>query len=129
MTSLQIGKLLYNLLQSSPTIKGAVEDRIFPLVADIETLFPFIIYKRTNIEPFNTKDRFHSESVDIEIIVAAESYIKSIEVAEMVRAELEGKRIESEGFRVQDIRLTGASEDYADDTFIQNLTFNIQLKR
>ena len=130
MTSLQIGKLIYSLLLENPEISGQVGERIFPIVADIETRFPFIIYKRINIDTTTSKDRYtHSESVDIEIIIASESYNKSIGLAEIVRSVLEGKKLEYEGFKVQDIRLTGASEDYTDDTFIQNLTFNIQLNR
>jgi hypothetical protein len=69
MSSLQIGKAIYTILVKNKITK------VFPLVADEGTTFPFIVYKRSGLEPSNTKDRFnYSELATLDIIVAASTY-------------------------------------------------------
>ena len=46
--------------------------------------------------------------------------------ADSVKDALQGKRGNYSGINIQDIRMTNADEDYIEDTFIQNLTFNIK---
>ena len=49
--SLQIGKAIYHLLSKDSRIKEKVGSKIYPLIVEESTTFPFIIYKRTNITP------------------------------------------------------------------------------
>ena len=125
--SLQVGKAIYNILSNDAKIIDSVEHKIYPLIADTGTTFPFIVYRRTGIEPSDSKDRFiYSENTYVEVVIASDKYNESIEIADLVKNALQGKRGNYSGINIHDIRMTNADEDYIEDTFIQNLTFNIK---
>ncbi len=91
--SLQIGKAIYDILHSNTDIVAKLQDKIFPLISEQNTTFPFIVYKRTGIIPAYTKDRYSAnDSVTVEIVVASEKYNESVEIADLVRLALEGKK-------------------------------------
>ena len=117
--SLQIGKAIYSILSSNTSIVSKVQKKIYPLVADAEVTFPFIVYKRTGIEPATTKDRFiYNEDVYVDIAIASDKYNETIEIADMVRNALQNKKGNYSGINIQDISLNDADEDYTQDTFI-----------
>lgn len=125
--SLQVGKAIYNILSNDAKIIDSVEHKIYPLIADTGTTFPFIVYRRTGIEPSDSKDRFiYSENTYVEVVIASDKYNESIEIADLVKDALQGKKGNYSGINIHDIRMTNADEDYIEDTFIQNLTFNIK---
>ena len=124
--SLQIGKAIYEILHSNTEIVAKLNDKIFPLIADINTTFPFIVYKRTGIIPAYTKDRYSvNDTVTVEIIIASDKYNDAVEIASLVRVALQGKKGTFSNIEIEDIRLVSADEDFIEDTFIQTLTFNI----
>lgn len=124
--SLQIGKAIYDILHSNTDIVAKLQDKIFPLISEQGTTFPFIVYRRTGIIPAYTKDRYSvNDSVTVEIIVASEKYNESVEIADLVRLALEGKRGTYSNIWIEDIRIVSADEDFMEDTFIQTITFNI----
>ena len=123
MSSLQIGKAIYTILAKNNISK------VFPLVADEGTTFPFIVYKRSGLEPANTKDRYNfSELATLDIIVAANTYEESITIAEQIKDILEHSRGTYADINIEEITLDDADEDYLEDTFIQKLTFKINIK-
>lgn len=125
--SLQIGKAIYHILSNDTDIVDRVQNKIYPLIADVDTTFPFIVYKRTGITPATSKDRFiYDEDVYVEVVVASDSYQESIEIADLVKSALQFKKGLYNDITVKDILLTDADEDYTQDTFIQILTFNIK---
>ncbi len=124
--SLQIGKVIYNLLQSNTELGTKLQDKIFPLIANENTTFPFIVYKRTGIVPAYSKDRFTAtETISVDVIVASDMYNDTVEIADLVRVALEGRKGMYWNIYIEDIRLLSADEEYMEDTFIQTLTFNI----
>lgn len=124
--SLQIGKAIYHLLSKDSRIKEKVGSKIYPLIVEESTTFPFIIYKRTNISPNYTKGSYSvNESVTVDVVIASKDYIDTIELADYVRDALEGRRGNFAGVEINDIRMISADEEYIEDTFIQNLTFDI----
>ena len=126
--SLQIGKAVYNILSNSKDVVAKVNNKIYPLVAENETTFPFIIYKRTGIEQISSKDKFvFSEDVQVTIMIASDKYNESIELADLVKTALINKKNFKET-DIQEISLYDADEDYIQDTFIQNLIFNIRIQ-
>lgn len=125
--SLQVGKAIYSLLSSNQQLVSMVDGNIFPLIAEINTTFPFIVYKREAITPQYTKDYWTSDEVLINVMVASNDYVESIEIADLVRQSLDQKKGEYSGITIKDIRLTQADEDFIDDTYIQYLTFKIKI--
>ena len=119
--SLQIGKAIYHLLSKDSRIKEKVGSKIYPLIVEESTTFPFIIYKRTNISPNYTKGSYSvNESVTVDVVIASKDY-----TADYVRDALEGRRGNFAGIEINDIRMISADEEYIEDTFIQNITFDI----
>nr|DAZ05102.1 MAG TPA: Protein of unknown function (DUF3168) [Caudoviricetes sp.] len=56
---------------------------MYPLVADEGTTYPFVVYRRSSLQPSSTKDRYsYKESATVEVIVASNSYPDSIALAE-----------------------------------------------
>lgn len=124
---IQIGKAVYQILSNDTKVTEMVGNKIYPLIANQGTTYPFIIYRRTGIEPVTSKDRFIcSEVTSVDVIIASDRYDESIEVAELVKDALSGKSGIYSGIKVIDINMISADEDYIEDTFIQNLTFNIK---
>ena len=123
MDSLNIGKAIYTILQTSIDI----DKKIYPLIADEGTTFPFIIYKRTGLTPESTKDNTN-ENVSVEINIASSNYSESIDLAIKVRKALEHKKGTYSDIAIEDIVIDDATEDYIEDTFIQTLTFKIELQ-
>lgn len=123
MDSLNIGKAIYTILQTSIDI----DKKIYPLIADEGTTFPFIIYKRTGLTPESTKDNTN-ENVSVEINIASSNYSESIDLAIKVRKALEHKKGTYSDIAIEDIVIDDATENYIEDTFIQTLTFKIELQ-
>lgn len=124
--SLQVGKVIYNILSNDEKVKEKVNNKIYPLVADNGTTFPFIVYKRLNIVPANSKDRFVYQETDfVEVAVASDNYNESIELADLVRTALEGKKGIFNNISISKIDFEDANENFLDDTYIQTITFKI----
>ena len=122
MTSLQIGKAIYSILAQNGI------NKVYPLVADEGTTFPFIVYRRIGLTPSSTKDRYnYREMATVELIVASASYESGVELAEQVKGILVGKRGTFNEIQIGEIYLEDADEDFLEDTFVQKLTFNIEI--
>lgn len=124
MNSFNIGKAVCNILLKE--LADKVNDRIYPLIADETTEFPFIVYQRSGFNPQNTKDN-SDENVVIDLVIAAESYAESIDIAIRVREALEHKRGTFSNIYIEDIIIEDASEDYIDNTFLQSITIRVIL--
>lgn len=119
--SILIGKYLYSRLATIPSIEG----KVFPVVADQSTTYPFIIYQRTNITSDElSKDGYGEDTVDFSVIVVSEHYDDSCELANAVRHLLEKKMMTYDSMEIRDCHLVGISEAYSEGAFIQSLSFN-----
>lgn len=126
MSTISFAKAINKLL-SVDTIKSVVNNKVYPLIAPLNTNFPYIVFKRTST-PYNSKDNIYQDNVNIEIITVSDNYDKSVALAELIRNELEGKRnITVEEFRISTIKLIDTSESYSNDAYLQSLTFNFRI--
>ena len=123
--SLQIGKAIYHLLSKDSRIKEKVGSKIYPLIVEESTTFPFIIYKRTNISPNYTKGSYSvNESVTVDVVIASKDYTDTVELADYVRDALEGRRGNIAGIEINDIRMISADQEYIEDTSKQKRTID-----
>lgn len=120
MKNFKIGKEINRLLKNNVL---ALDDKIFPLVANPKTTFPFLVYRRIGYTPRNNKD-YVGEMVTLEMNIATETYNEGVEIANQVADTLERKNTDL----IENINLVNVSEIYLEDTFIQNLQFQIELK-
>lgn len=124
---LSIGLLINRILHGSPAVSGFVGDRIYPIVTIEDTVFPFLVYERDSVVPKWTKDGRAYDSVSCTVMVFSENYAESARIAESVRTAMEGGDGESmDGFVVECIEMSSASELYSNDTFVQQLTFTME---
>lgn len=129
MTTLQIGKIIKTLLLSNEQLKSYIGDKVYPLIADTSTTYPFIIYRRSSIEKSSTKDDA-DESVNVEIYIVADKYDESISIAELVKKSVEGRKGTFENdLYIDDIIITDASESYEGDAFVQLITITIKTQK
>ena len=126
MDSLKVGKEIYSLLNGNDSLTGVVGSKIYPIIVEKETTYPFIVYKRSNIIPDYiipdyTKDFHFKDEVIIDIICVSDDYSESVDIASMVRDILEDKRFAD----IESIKLESADEDFIDDAYVQTLSFNL----
>lgn len=127
--SILVPKIVYQALLSNSDLAQKIGNRVFPLVADFGTVFPYVAYSKTYITPLYTKDFYTEDSVGIEIVVAATDYLESLEIANIVRSIFECKKLRTEDLSISQITFSGISEGYDDSAgaFVQRLTFEFKV--
>ena len=125
MNSLKVGKEIYSHLKENKSLTDIVGNKIYPIIVEKDTNYPFIVYKRSNVIPDYTKDYHFKDYVIVDIICVSNHYVESVEIASLVRESLEDKRIGD----INSIRLESADEDFVDDAYIQTLTFNLTINK
>lgn len=127
MSSLGIGSVIQEILLSSVPVTDKVNDRIFPVLAQEDTEYPFVVYQRSGMKPAYTKDRYSVEdTLYVNVAIISEKYVESLEIAECVLKSLERKKGTFAGLKITDIRLADSSEN-GEDVFIQGLSFEITI--
>lgn len=108
MNGFDIGETLYEILKKS-------DYPIYPIIAPLDTKFPYVVYRRENLKDHFTKDK-DWEAV-VEIICASDTYIGSISVAKEVYQLLKESEV--------DFSLEESYEDWVDNAYVQSLKINI----
>lgn len=116
--TLRIGEVIYARLKQFKNV--------YPLVADEGTTFPFMIYRRSSGYSISTKDGIWSSVANIDVMIAAQSYEESIELADKVLLQLESTRGNVGGFDIWSIRMVDSNETYIENSFIQELKFSVE---
>lgn len=129
INSLIFGKVIYSRLTTiNEDLKELIGTKVFPLIADNNTDYPFVVYKRTGVmNNDETKDGYSEDVVNYEVVIVSNKYEESLNIAQMVRNLLERKRIESDIMTIYDTKLTLATEEYSGDAYVQKLTFNCKI--
>jgi hypothetical protein len=127
MDTLDIGKVITSILMNDTTMQGYIGNRIFPIIAEVDTKFPFVIYQRNSLTTQLTKDGLYEGTAVIEIAIASDKYQPSMEIAKRVKSVLTSIRGAHNGFNIEQVELSDASEQYVDYSFVQDLTFNIYI--
>ena len=67
MKSIEIGKFIYSLLCTDSRLATLVGNKIFPVIVDNGTTYPFIVYRRSNVTASYSKDFHLSDEVSLDI--------------------------------------------------------------
>lgn len=126
MTSLSIGLMICSLLEDSAAVTQLVK-RVYPVSSLQDEKLPYIVYSRIS----STNDSSKSDardSVSFYLDCCADTYAGAVRIAEAARAALEGrgkvcKSTSGEELHADYVKLTDASEAYADDAYIERLQF------
>ena len=118
-----IGKYIYAQLS---TIE-AVGTRVFPLIAENSTTYPFIIYHRDSVSPSYCKDGHYEDDVQVTIQIATSDYNSGLDIAQSVREKLTSRNtIYNNQINISS-EMVSASEYWNDPACVQSLTFQIKI--
>lgn len=121
--SLLIGKLIYQLLS-----ENLDTEKIYPLVAENGTTYPYIVYYRTNVSIQGiSKDGYCEDTCNYTVATISDKYNESVEIANQIRGILEKKRIVTNDLVIFDNKLVGATERFNKDAYIQELYFECKI--
>lgn len=125
-TSLSAGSIIRDILLRDAEVKKRT-NKIFPVATDTAVL-PYILYRRASMEQTPSKAGGPgADTVTIEIVCYTEKYAEGVELAEAVRAALDGKQGEKDGLVMRSCILTDSEEGYDSDAYAQQLVFNIKI--
>lgn len=130
MESLELGRVVKSILLQDKELSKQVGSRVFPLVADKGTSFPFIVYRRDGLTPSSNKDRLvYDTQVRMSFIVASSDYRQGLDICSKVVDVLlasQGRTIG--GLEITDLELQDTSEKYGEDAFLQLLSVTVNIK-
>lgn len=120
INTLNIGAYIFDKLSTSiPTIKT------YPIVADNDAKYPFIVYKRIGLSSLMCKDGNYEDVATVEVTVVAEKYAISVDIAQQVREALEDNFDTFSGMEIE-TTLQSAMEDFSDSAYTQKLIYRIK---
>lgn len=122
INTLNIGKYIYTTLQQSQDITC----KVYPLVADNDAKYPFIIYKRVNLLSSDVKDGIIEDDVTIEIVVVSDKYSVGVDLATKVRELLEKEHVTFQEMEIDDCKIVLATEEF-NNAFVQRMQFNFKV--
>lgn len=113
------------LLDNKDLQKLVMPTSIFPIVAQANTKYPYIVMQRTGIRPSYTKGGLTGDSATIEVIAVSNDYSNSIDIAQEIRKTLDAKRYRSEEIWIDNIEIESITEEYVEGAYLQRLVFNM----
>ena len=127
--SILVPKIVYKALLNNEELAKYIDNRVFPLIAELGTQFPYLAFSKTYITPTYTKDFYTEDTVGVEIVVAATDYLESLEIANIVRSIFECKKLRTEDLNISQITFDSITEGYDDlaNAFVQRLSFNFKV--
>lgn len=125
--TLNIGKYIRSVLTADNELAKYIEKKVYPLVADNDVKYPFIVYKRLSLMSNSGKDGYYEDDVTIEITIVSDKYSSGIQVANIVRSILERREIRLDNMTIYDGTLVLATEEYANNAYIQKMQFSFKI--
>lgn len=104
------------------TLKSFVNNRVYPLVAELGTQKPFIVYKTETFEPDTTKDGIVEWVYKMQVSIVDDKYDSCFELSKEVLSELEN----IVGI-MYDLSIDSISEDYIDDAYVRDINITIKI--
>lgn len=131
--SLKAGTYLRTILLQNADLMNVISgDKIFPIVAPPETTYPIITYTRDNIFPQYTKAApcgGWSNSVQVTYrIYTGNDHDSGEDIANELRNALEWVSYKDNDIKIHPIELISATEFFNDDSYCQQLTFNVTVE-
>ncbi len=125
-TSLSAGSIIRDILLKDAEVRKRT-NKVFPIVID-QAQLPYILYRRASLEQNPTKAGYPgADTVVIEVVCYTEKYADGIELAEAVRAALDGKQGEKDGVVMRSCVLSDSEEGYDSDAYAQQLVFRVKI--
>lgn len=130
LSVLSAGLLIYDILSADEGLRAAGCSKVFPVVSEEGAQLPYVCYRRAALQNTAVKGGRGPDAATVEVACYASSYAGSIALAEAVTAVLDGlQAVYSDdgggSLAARNIRLADAEETWANEAYIQTLTFII----
>lgn len=126
MNTLNISKDIYTALTTNADLTALINNRVFPIVAEEGTQYPFLTYNRTSITSYRTKCGIYEDTVNFSVNILTTDYLGGLDIGNLVRVAIEKNLICTiEGLQYRDIQLVGATEQFTNDGYVQTLNFQV----
>jgi len=123
--SIKLGAAIYSILLSSSILTGYTSNKVYPLIIPENTQLPCVVYERNGDFEY-TRDGVGVATSVIDITILSEDYTECINITQAVYDVLQLYKGIVSGINILDTRLIGLSETYAENAYIQKLTFSIK---
>lgn len=118
VTGLSVISYLYDKITDNQDLASVLEKRIFPLVAEEGTEYPYLIMKLESIQPAYSKDGRMYDNLTVSVSVFAKDYKTVVNTQELIR-----NLLESNSFR-----LDSFNEDFNSDAYKQTVYYRTYYK-
>jgi hypothetical protein len=125
INTLDIGKYIHSVLTDA---SSGITCKCNPLVADNDTKYPFIVYRRMNLVSSTCKDGVFQDEVVMEIIVVSNKYSESVDIATKIRKRLERQRVIYNDLEINDGNIIMATEEFSNNAYVQRMQFEFKVK-
>lgn len=122
-SSISVIKHIFRILSSDNTLNEMVGNKIFPIIAENDITFPFILVTRTSITPITFKTGVAVDKVTFQVVIEDVDYFRTVNIAERVRELLELRH--SDYFKR--IEFSNCYEDFMNDAYQQKLQFSAMI--
>jgi hypothetical protein len=120
--SITLTNTIYGLLKVSTGLTAIVGQNIYPLVAPQLVVAPLVILRRSFNEDYS-KDGGAFFASTVEIKIFATTYNQSIQIAQIIDGIL---NFYASGNNIKTCRITDCNEEYNENEFIQNITYELK---
>ena len=129
--AIKITKYIKEILDDNTELQSMLlidnEMHVYPIAAKIGTTLPYIIINRNLNNVVYSKDGPSNDIINVSVLVVAERYSTSIDIAELVRKALEYKKFSNDEITIKVIKLRSVAEDMVNDLFVQQLNFEASI--
>lgn len=126
MNTLLISRDIYKALTDNEDLTNIVNKRVFPIVAEEGTQYPFLTYNRTSISSNRTKCGIYEDTVNFSVNILTTDYLSGLDIGNLVRKSIEKHLNPSlRDLEYRDIQLVGATEQFTNEGYVQTLNFQV----
>lgn len=132
LTVLSAGLLIYEILSEDEGLKAAGCCKVFPVVSEEGAQLPYVCLRMAEMTNAAVKGSRGPDTAKFEIACYASGYAEGVNLAEAVLAALDGlkavyENAEGSTLAARSVSLTNAEETWSDGSYIQTLTFTINI--
>lgn len=123
MSGIAITKDIRTQLLKNTQLTDKIGNKIFPIVADDGTTFPFILIKKSGMTTNYSKCGAINDVVNATIEVIDNNYSRAVELSEEIRKTIERNKFKN----ISNVEVVNVIEDYVSDSYIITQQYKIMI--
>lgn len=123
MSGIAITKNIRTQLLKNTQLTDKIGNKIFPIVADDGTTFPFILIKKSGMTTNYSKCGAINDVVNATIEVVDNNYSRAVELSEEIRNTIERNKFSN----ISNVEVVNVIEDYVSDSYIITQQYKIMI--